>query len=237
MEYHFSQKFFIGYSDVDRNNRIKLSKLVDLLQNTATGHSKTVGYGTEEMMKRKQGWLVLAWKIKVIKYPVADMYVEVRTWSKKPKGLHAYRDFEIVDESGNVMVLAMSSWVLYDLESKRPTRTSAEMLEKYGEIDRNSLEEGFTKIVIDDEGTLSNEQAEIVVGKRDIDTNGHTNNAKYLDFMMEVFPDDLKIEEIELEYKKQVMYAEKLLVTFDGKFCTIKNENDEIVTIARLEIK
>lgn len=235
MDYHFSQKFFIGYSDIDRNNKIKLSKVVDLLQNTATSHSKTVGYGTEEMMQRKQGWLVLAWKVKIIKYPTADMYVEVRTWSKKNKGLHAYRDFEIVDENGNALILAMSSWVLYDLETKRPSRDLTEMLEKYGAIDRDALDDGFTKLGIGNEQSNIVEQAEIIVGKRDIDTNGHTNNAKYLDFMMEAFPDDLEIGEIELEYKKQAMYGEKLAVEFDGEFCTIKNENSEIMTIAKLK--
>ena len=103
MDYHYAHEYLVGYSDVDKNNKMKLSRIVDLLQNIATWHSKTIGYGTAEMKELKLGWLVLAWRIKILKYPEADEYIEIRTWSKKPKGLHAYRDFEIIsyiDEYG-----------------------------------------------------------------------------------------------------------------------------------------
>ena len=128
MDYHFAQRYFIGYSDVDKNNNLRLSRLLDLLQNTATIHSKSLGFGTAEMMQLGLGWLALAWKIKIIEYPKADTYVEVRTWSKASKGLHAYRDYEIVDDSGKTLVLVSSSWVLYDLKEKKPIKLSLNML-------------------------------------------------------------------------------------------------------------
>ncbi len=229
MDFHFVQKFFIGYSDVDKNNRIRLSKILDLLQNTATIHSKSLGFGTSEMMALGLGWLALAWKIKIIKYPEADSYVEVRTWSKASKGLHAYRDYEIVDGDGNVMMLASSSWVLFDLKQQRPIKSLPEM--NYGVIDRDALEEPISRAL--SEEVNDGECAEIIVGKRDIDTNGHVNNARYGEFMMEVLPDDLLIHDIEIHYKKQTMLGEKLVVLFDGNTCLIKGENGETKVVAK----
>ena len=52
-KYHYIQKYFVGYSDVDKNNRCKLSRIIDMLQNVATMHSKQVGYGTNKMMELK----------------------------------------------------------------------------------------------------------------------------------------------------------------------------------------
>ena len=146
MDYHYAHEYLVGYSDVDKNNKMKLSRIVDLLQNIATWHSKTIGYGTAEMKELKLGWLVLAWRIKILKYPEADEYIEIRTWSKKPKGLHAYRDFEIINKNGEKLVLVESSWVLYDLVNRKPIKMIPEMSNGYGVIERDAIEEGISKI-------------------------------------------------------------------------------------------
>ena len=230
LQYHFSQKFFIGYSDVDRNNNLRLSRLIDLLQNVATMHSKSIGYGTSEMMELGLGWLALAWKVEIIEYPKADTFVEVRTWSKAPKGLHTFRDYEIFDEAGNLMIKAASSWVLYDLNNKKLLKTLPEM--KYGVIDRDALDEPISKHLAEDiEDGIS---AEVVIGKRDIDTNGHVNNAKYLEYLMEVLPEDFLVREMEIHYKKQTMFGEKLIVLSDGKTCIMKNEDGEVKVVVKV---
>ena len=227
MDYHFAQRFFIGYSDVDRNNNLRLSRLLDLLQNTATIHSKSLGYGTFEMMELGLGWLALAWKIKILKYPKADTYIEVRTWSKSGRGLHAYRDYEIVDEDGNTMILVASSWVLYDLKAQKPIKSLPEM--KYGVIDRDALEEPISRTLSED--VDDGNKAEIIIGKRDIDTNGHVNNAKYMEYFMEVTPDNFEAKDIEIHYKRQTMFGEKIIALFDGSTCVMKNEDGEVKVV------
>ncbi len=47
MDYQCSKKFYVGYSDVDSNDRCRLSKILDLCQNVATIHSDGLGYGTK----------------------------------------------------------------------------------------------------------------------------------------------------------------------------------------------
>lgn len=229
MDYHYAHKYLVGYSDVDKNNKMKLSRIVDLLQNIATWHSKTIGYGTAEMKELKLGWLVLAWRIKILKYPEADEYIEIRTWSKKPKGLHAYRSFEIINKNGEKLVLVESSWVLYDLVNRKPIKMTPEMSDGYGVIERDAIEEGISKIKPE---KIEGKTLEILVSKRDIDTNNHVNNARYLDFFEEILPEDKEVKEIEVQYRNQTMLGEKLLLTFDGTTCIMQNENGEInVTI------
>lgn len=231
MDYHYSHPYLMGYSDVDKDNRMKLSRMIDLLQDVATWHSKGIGYGTEEMMELKLGWLLLAWKIKILSYPKADTKIEIRTWSRGMKGLHACRDYEILDEAGNTCVLATSTWVLFDLAAQRIIRPPEEMMKKYGAIERKALEEDISKIK---EEAIDGTKTEIVIGKRDIDTNGHTNNARYMEFMMEVLPEDFVIHELEIHYKKQTRYGEKLYLTFDGETCTMKTEDGETHVIAKI---
>lgn len=228
MQYHYAHKYLVGYSDVDSNNKMRLSRIVDMLQNVATWHSNSIGYGTSKMMELKWGWLVLAWKIKVLEYPVADEEIEIRTWSKPQRGLHAYRAFEIVDNNNKTLVLAESSWILYDLENKKPLRLPTEMMEKYGAIDRNALEDGISKFK---DEKIEGEKLEITVMKRDIDTNHHVNNAKYIEFFEEILPNDVLLKEIEIHYKHQTLLGEKLLLTLNENTCTMQNQNGDINTV------
>lgn len=233
MEYQYAKKFFIGYSDVDKHDKCKLCKIVDLLQNTATMHSKSVGYGTKAMMELKQAWLMLGWKVRIIKYPEADMDVEVRTWSRGIKGVEAKRGYEIYSESGELLVVADSSWALFDLEAKKLIRAPEEMINAYGALDKNPFEGEKVERLRDND--MVETEFEITVGKRDIDTNNHMNNSKYLEYVIEVLPDNLGVSEFECIYRKQVTYGEKIKISYGEGFSRIKNSNDELSFLIKVK--
>jgi acyl-ACP thioesterase len=148
---------------VDSNNRCKLSKIVDMLQNAATLHSKSIGYGTKEMMELKQAWLMLGWHVRILKYPEADMDVEVRTWSRGLKGVEAKRGYEVVNEKDEVLLIADSTWTLFDLESQKLIRAPEEMINAYSALERNPFEGEKSERVRDNQ--LYEQEVKIKVGK------------------------------------------------------------------------
>lgn len=233
MEYQYAKKFFIGYSDVDKNDKCKLCKIVDLLQNTATMHSKSVGYGTKTMMELKQAWLMLGWKVKILKYPEADMDVEVRTWSRGIKGVEAKRGYEIYSEDGELLVIADSSWALFDLEAQKLIRAPEEMINAYGTLNKNPFSDEKSERLRDND--IIESEIEMIVGKRDIDTNNHMNNSKYMEYIVEVLPDNIEISEFECIYRKQVIYGEKIKISYGDGICRIKNSNDEIAFLVKFK--
>lgn len=233
MEYQYAKKFFVGYSDVDVNNHCKLSKIVDLLQNAATLHSDTLGFGAKVMMQRKQVWLMLGWHVRILQYPESDTDVEVRTWCRNIKGVEAKRGFEIVNEAGDTLILADSSWALYDLETQKLLRVPEEMLQAYTGMDRDPFE-GEPKERLRDNDVVETE-FQMRVGKRDIDTNHHMNNGKYMEVIMEVLPEDQKITEFVSSYRKQMTYGEEIQVSYGEGICRIKNEKGE--TTFLLQVK
>lgn len=233
MDYQYSKKFFIGYSDVDRNDRCKLVKIVDLLQNTATMHSKSVGYGTKEMMELRQAWLMLGWKVKILKYPEADMDVEVRTWSREFKGVEAKRGYEVYSEDGELLIIADSSWALFNLEEQKLIRAPEEMKNAYGLIEKDPFEGEKTERLRDN--NIIENEISISVGKRDIDTNNHMNNSKYMEYIVEVLPDNLEIKEFECAYRKQTTYGEIIKISYGEGMCRIKNSNDELSFLVKFK--
>lgn len=239
MEYHYKQNFLVGYGEVDEYNRMKLSALLNFLQNVATMHSYQIGYGTTKCLELQIGWLLISWHIKMYSYPKGDTNIEIKTWSRKIKGAHAFRAFQIEDENGNLVAEVDSMWALVNLDSGRPIRPFDDMIEKYGEIDRNFFEEEKIKIDMPDdlESVLN-----LKIQRRDIDTNKHCNNTKYIDFALEAIPADLykekKVSELEIIYKKPVIYGENINISLskivDNEYINvIKKENDEIATIIR----
>ena len=231
MDYQYSKKFYVGYSDVDSNNKCRLSKILDLCQNIATIHSDGLGFGTKGMMERNMAWLVTGLKVRILKYPIADREVECRTWSRGLKGVLAGRDYEIYDLDGNLLVLADSQWALFDLINQRLTRVTEEMKNAYGSLDRYVFE-GEEKIHLIDNDVIEIEK-EFEIGKRDIDTNHHLNNARYFDLISEVLPDNYEVNQFECAYKKQIKYLEKIKVSYGENFARIKNELGETCFIVK----
>ena len=222
MDYQCSKKFYVGYSDVDSKDKCRLSRILDLCQNIATIHSETLGYGTKGMMDMGWAWLVTGMKIRIFKYPVADKEVECRTWSRGLKGVSAKRDYEILDSDGNTLLIGDSSWALFDLREQKLIRVPEEMKKAYSLVDKYVFE-GEPEVRLRDNDVIEIEK-EFVVGKRDIDTNHHMNNARYFDYIDEVLPENYEVSQFECAYKKQVKYLEKIKVSFGENFARIKNE-------------
>lgn len=230
MDYHYKHQFLVGYGEVDEYNYLRMSSLLNYLQDVATMHSKTLGYGTSECMELGIGWLLLSWHVKMYSYPQGDSNIEIRTWSRGIKGIHARRAYEIVDEEGKLIAEVDSIWALVNIKEKRPIRPLPGMAEAYSAIDRMPFENEKVRIQepenIDDKITMK-------VQRRDIDTNSHCNNTKYIEFAIEAIPEEIyskkHIEEMEIVYKKQVVYQENIKVT-----CT-KTDEDEFVNMIQNE--
>lgn len=231
MEYQCSKRFYVGYSDVDSQDKCRLSRILDLCQNVATIHSDGLGYGTKGMMDRNLAWLVTSMKVRIIKYPIADREVECRTWSRGLKGVLAQRDYEILDTDGNILILADSQWALFDLKEQKLTRVTDEMQKAYDKLEKDVFE-GEEKKHLRDNDVVEIEK-EFEIGKRDIDTNHHLNNARYFDYILEVLPEDYEVHEFECAYKKQIKFKEKIKVSYGDNYARIKNENGETCFIVK----
>ncbi len=225
MEYQCAKKFYVGYSDVDSNDKCRLSRILDFLQNIATMHSESLGYGTKKMMDLKQAWLVTSMKVRIFKYPVADKEIECRTWSRGLKGVTAKRDYEVYNEEGEKLFIGTSNWALFDLENQKLMRIPEEMQNAYSKLEKEAFAGEETGKAKDNE--VIEVEREFVIGKRDIDTNRHMNNARYFDLISEVLPDDLDIKGFESFYKKQIKFQEKVLVSYGDGCARIKNEAGE----------
>ena len=124
----YKKQFEIGLKDIGKNNEITNTALLERLENIAAYHSDSAGYGVNTVEQTKVTWVLLEWKLQVIKRPKYGQNLNVCTWGRCMKKAFTYRDFEIRDKENNLCVIGTSKWVLVDINTNRivthaPSRT------------------------------------------------------------------------------------------------------------------
>ena len=120
------------------------------------------------------------------------------TWASGFKAMYGYRNFVIRDQKGADLIRAASTWVYMNIETERPERVPAEAVAVYGEEPPLPMEQVGRKILIPKEMT---EYPEFPVRKAQIDTNGHVNNARYIEMAEEWLPASSDIRKVRVAYQ------------------------------------
>ena len=171
----------VGYAEVDPNFNLKPGALVNLLQEAAIFHSENIGFGIRRLRRQSQGWLLNRLAVEIERFPAYRDRLEIVTWFRGAKRFKAYRDFEIYAGTERIAAAA-SLWLFCDVETKRFSRISEEMVTAYtveadhvfaGELDQWKSDGGFAPEVT------------VPLSPRfsDYDPNGHVNNAVYFDYL------------------------------------------------------
>lgn len=205
--YQFDSR--VRYSETDECGKLSLIGIINYLQDCSTFQSEDLGLGIRYLKERQRAWWLSSWQIVIDRYPLLGEDIVISTWPYDFKGIYGYRNFTIQDKEGNNLVRADSTWFFYDISAGRPIRAKEEDIRGYGEgKKRLSMEQAPRKVEVPKEYETGEP---ILVVKHHIDTNHHVNNAQYVEIAKEVLPDDCKISEIRVEYKKAATLGDVMI--------------------------
>ena len=229
------QEYTVKLSEIGRDNKATNKTILSYLEDVGGKHSNIAGYGVLNIPETHLTWLLLEWKLKVIRRPNYAEKIIAKTWSKDAVRCYAYRDFEIYDEQGNIIALAASKWVLVDTEKGKIIRVEQDLLSKYKpELEKNAFNDGedFEKIKEPEEY-----QSETMyqVRRADIDVNNHMHNLNYLDLANEALPEEIyrgaHLDNVRITYKKEIKLGETVKCKYafeNGKhIVVVKSEDDK----------
>ena len=227
----YSNNYKIGLEDIGINYEASNKALLKIMEDVACLHSASVGYGVFEIETKKRVWMLLDWKIKIIKRPIYNDEIKAETWSRKIERLYAYRDFQLKDKEGNIIAIGTSRWIFVDTDRRRPVRLTEDIAILYeSEFDKNVFEEEMEDIKCEDYLF----KKEYYIQRRDIDINEHMHNLSYLDMAYEILPEDIyknKIfDNVRIIYKKEIIYGERVE-------CYYTEENNKYIITAKSEDK
>jgi medium-chain acyl-[acyl-carrier-protein] hydrolase len=238
----YQEKVKIGLKDIWKGKEVSNKAILEYLENVAAYHSDSVGYGINTTEQTGLSWLLLDWKVKVIKRPEYGQVLDIHTWSRNIIKCYAYRDFEVYDEKNNLCVIASSKWLLVNNETAKIAKVEQEMADKYhSEIGKMVFEEEIEKIKAPE-----NYETSIIyeIKRKDIDIIGHVHNLYYLDMAYEAMPQEVyqqrPFDKFRISYKKEIKLGETVKCQYaydENKHFVMIRSEDETILHAIIELE
>lgn len=239
----YKEKFKIGLKDIWKGKEVSNKAILEYLEDVAAYHSDSVGYGINTSDTTHLTWLLLDWKVKVIKRPQYGQTLTIHTWSRKIVKCYAYRDFEVYDENNTLCIIASSKWLLVNNQIGKIAKIEQEMADKYeSEWDKCVFQEKEIEKIKEPE----NYKSSIIyqVKRKDIDVIGHMHNLYYLDLAYEVLPKEIynqrPFDEIRIMYKREIKLGDTVIGKYaheEDKHIVVIQSEDENILHAMIELK
>lgn len=215
-----TQKLATAVDEFDFADRLKPSAIMEYFQNAATAHADEIGVGFEQMKSQNLCWVLNRMSAVIEESPRLDEELAINTMPHKPGVVDAIRDYYITDLSGKTLIRGTSRWCVLDIGNKAIRRCAP--LFRYEDsqyIAEFALKEGNPQLP--ELSTIAGEsEARFAdnVKITDLDRNGHVNNARYGDIIVNCCDFGF--------------YSTHKIKAFDFNFlCEMKMGNDYIVDV------
>lgn len=195
----------LRWMDFDKYGRMQPAAILDLCQDAATLHAIELGIGRDDMAPQGVFWAVIHSKYEIVKEPQHHQVITLRTWPHSLSRFSFIRDFHLRDEAGELLVKATTEWVVMDIE----TRKFASVKDFYtGSTDFSEdrvFEKKPRKIRNFEEGNCP--VRTVVPSYSDIDVNGHVNNARYANYVVDSLNpgEEGSIKTLQIDYRHEVL--------------------------------
>jgi medium-chain acyl-[acyl-carrier-protein] hydrolase len=197
----WTETYKIRSYEVEESGNLSLISLANFMQDTAEKHAYALGFSLHEMLEKNYAWLLTRMLIKIYNFPSWKDEIKIVTWPSGIQKYFAYRDFRFFNTSGNLFGVSVSSWLLVDINTRRPVRLEPIFTEiPVTDYDR-ALSIYLEKIPSPEKPGI---EKKFSVRYSDIDVNGHVNNVSYIEWIMESIPHELRkgktMSELEINF-------------------------------------
>jgi medium-chain acyl-[acyl-carrier-protein] hydrolase len=203
----------VRYNETDTNEVLSVEGIIDYMQDCATFHSDNEGKGIDYLAERNLCWILNAWQVVINRQPKAGEKIKIGTNAYGYKGIYGFRNFVILDESGEKCAYANSVWVLVDIRNYKPTRITETAF--IGLNPKEKLEMDYADRKIHIPVSLSPEEP-IKVMRGHLDSHLHVNNGKYVGMAAEYLPEDIQVRQLRVQYLKSAMLGD-IIIPYIGQ--------------------
>ncbi len=240
MEPVFEREYYLRAADFDWCSTLTPAAVLDLFQDVAGVHARRLGCGTVINGEDELVWVLVKSKLQFL--GEAKMYdkVRVRTWPLKPAAIRFQREYLISAEDGRPLVKGSSEWVLMHPVTRRVVPVKNAYPQGLEHCADRSFEGRFSRVAdFEAEGDGWAVQPRL----SDVDLNGHVNNTKYANFVLDALQLDRgeAVDTMQIDYHREVKRGAALTVYTrrEGKGILAKGvgEDGETMFSCAIELK
>ncbi len=226
----YEKTYPITSSEVDVYGNCRPSALLSFFQDLGDAHSVHSGTDRSYLMKEYNAfWMLVRVWYRLERPLKCGEQLTIRTWQRGAGGLIVYRDYDLL--VGGVPVgEAVSAWVVADFDSRKMLRP--------GRVQRiadapvpDCVKERQLKLLRTPKG-LKHAYTK-TVRYSDLDVNGHMNNTRYADVMMDALEiEELQgrfVSELQINYSMECRAGQTMEIfrASDGASCYIDGRDQE----------
>lgn len=237
----WNQPYDINTLLVNSQKKLSLFGILNLFQDTAWIHATHLDHGYEEMIRYNTAWVLTRQKVVMNHWPVWGSKVILKTWVRPISGIIAVRDFEIWCDD-KILGKCTTQWLILDLSTRKPAAKNLTLAENFTRKDLPETLEA-SKIILKDQLI---KLSEFHVRNSDLDLNGHVNNTKYAQWVLDSVTEEKHREFILKEYEINFIAETKLgdtisifcaqTETLKYQFQGVRNSDQKIVFAATLTV-
>ena len=181
MEPIYQLSFSVDALHTDRFGRLKASSILYLVQEAAGRHWQHIEGQTGQHCGLY--WVIIRHRVQVTRLPRKGENIRVETWPMPTTRVAYPRSVVAYDGQNRELFRSISLWVLMDPESRAMVLPGKSGVMVPGILRGNELPSPQSLAP----ASLSADMARMV-RFTDLDSNGHMNNARYLDWLADLLP-------------------------------------------------
>ena len=202
----WTDDYLIHSYESDKSTRATPIALLQFMQESAWNHAEHLQLGFTHLSQKGLAWILARLSLKITQLPRWHKKIILETWPSGLERLFAYRDFRISSEDKKELAIGSTSWITIDVERRRPQKTDT-----YLNLQTSDAERVFPQFTgkipaISDIDSVSHRKVYFSY----LDVNGHVNNVKYLEFVIDSLPfdflNDHHLELLEINFLAEALY-------------------------------
>ena len=203
------------FREADADGYIGMKAYLEYFQDAASGYMHEYDWDNIAVHEKYGvGWLLLKYHMVMHERTLYDDDLDLECWVEKNRHPAAVVFNLEIREKGKLLAEGRLESCLMDMEKKRIVRPAVIGFDRELALDRKVGGAEFGRL--GDESDGAEFVYEHIVRYSDLDNNDHVNNLNYMPMIQNAFDPEFyrtrMLEEIEIQYKKQCIYGEKLKI-------------------------
>ena len=198
-----TEKLNINSGTVDKFLELRMPDYFMMMQTVATNDAEEKGVGKSETIDKGYTWIISRIEVDIVKYPEYTHDVMMQTYPGDDLKIMFPRYYRMLDMNGNLLINSSSIWALLDIKKRTP------VMSPFKQALPSEHHEGELplpkKVKIPENLSLVESRK---VRYSETDLNGHLNNTKYMDFIIDVhdssFYEKHRIKHLAINYIHEI---------------------------------